>query len=295
MARNAFAATLTSSAVAKSVTTSGTSRSSVAARSKTPLCAAYSMPLAQSVLHADHDPVRAAARPRPRSPPAGTPGSRPPRPASAGSVCLATSCSTHSAVPTGTVDLPTISALRVQVPGQVGDRRLDVGQVGAHAVAALRRAHADEVHVAEVGDLLVRGGEAQPAGGQVRAQQLVQAGLVERHLAAGQLGDLRPRRRRSRAPRSRARRSRSRTSRRGSRCRGTSAAAAPRRTAAVTSGNAVADCWVGYGIVTPVTPLTSRLGGVHRLTISREPCEDSVRTLRVSNMAAGAESGGHTR
>jgi hypothetical protein len=43
VARNAFAATLTSSAVAKSVTTSGTSRSSVAARSKTPLCAAYSM------------------------------------------------------------------------------------------------------------------------------------------------------------------------------------------------------------------------------------------------------------
>lgn len=40
VARKAFAATLTSSAVAKSVTTRGTSRSSVAARSKTPLWAA---------------------------------------------------------------------------------------------------------------------------------------------------------------------------------------------------------------------------------------------------------------
>lgn len=29
-------------------------------------------------------------------------------------MCLLTSCSTHSAVPTGTVDLPTISALRVR-------------------------------------------------------------------------------------------------------------------------------------------------------------------------------------
>ena len=37
----------------------------------------------------------------------------------------------------------------------------------------------------------VVGGEAQPAGGQVAAQQLVQPGLVDRHLAGGQLGDLR--------------------------------------------------------------------------------------------------------
>ncbi len=37
VARKAFAATLTSSAVAKSVTTTGTSRSSLRARSNTPL------------------------------------------------------------------------------------------------------------------------------------------------------------------------------------------------------------------------------------------------------------------
>ena len=33
---------------------------------------------------------------------------------SSAGACLPTSCSTHSAVPTGTVDLPTISALRVR-------------------------------------------------------------------------------------------------------------------------------------------------------------------------------------
>ncbi len=143
----------------------------------------------------------------------------------------ATSCSIHSAVPTGTVDLPTMSALRLQVRGEVGDRALDVGQVGGHAVGPLRGAHADEVDVAEVGDLLVGGGEAQPAGRQVLAQQLVQAGLVERHLAARTAWRSSARRCRSRAPRSPVRRSRSRRSRRGSRCRGRSAAAVARRRA----------------------------------------------------------------
>src|SRR6266508_2068080 len=44
VARNALAATFTSSAVAKSVTTTGTSRSSVSARSNTPMCADERLP-----------------------------------------------------------------------------------------------------------------------------------------------------------------------------------------------------------------------------------------------------------
>ena len=106
-----------------------------------------------------------------------------------------------------------------QMRHQRGDRRLHVAQVGAQAVAALRGADADEVHVAELGRLAVVGGEAQPPGGQVAAQHLVQAGLVDGHLAGGRAWRSWLRRRRSRAPRSRARRSRWRRSRRGSPCR----------------------------------------------------------------------------
>jgi hypothetical protein len=68
---------------------------------------------------------------------------------------------------------------------------LHIGQVGGHAVGPLRSADADEVDVAELGGVLDRRGEAQAAGGQVLAQQLVQPGLVERHLAGAQLVDLR--------------------------------------------------------------------------------------------------------
>jgi hypothetical protein len=78
-----------------------------------------------------------------------------------------------------------------EVLREVGDGCLDVLQVGAHAVGALRGAHADEVHVGEVGGLGVGGAEPQPPGRQVAAQQLVEPGLVERHGTAGQLGDLR--------------------------------------------------------------------------------------------------------
>ena len=117
-----------------------------------------------------------------------------------------------------------------QVRREAGDGRLDVGQVGAHAVGPLRGADADEVDVAELGGLGDVGGEAQPAGGQVAPQQLVEAGLVERHLAGRPAWRSCPRRRRSRGPRSRVRRSRWRTSRRGSRCRGRSAGGGGRPT-----------------------------------------------------------------
>ena len=43
---------------------------------------------------------------------------------------------------------------------------------------------------ANVGGLVVVGGEAQPAGGEVVAQHLSQTGLVERDVAGRELGDL---------------------------------------------------------------------------------------------------------
>src|SRR5690349_4737773 len=107
VARNAFAATLTSSAVAKSVTTSGTSRSSVTARSKTPLCAAASTSLA----HSERTPATIRLGRSTSStayPSCRNSGDQATSTPSVGSASLATSCSTQAAVPTGTVDLPTI-------------------------------------------------------------------------------------------------------------------------------------------------------------------------------------------
>jgi len=77
-----------------------------------------------------------------------------------------------------------------QVRRQVGHGALHVREVRGHAVGALRGADADEVDVAELGNLGIRGGEPQPTGRQVLAEQLVEAGLVERNVTAGQLGDL---------------------------------------------------------------------------------------------------------
>ena len=112
VARNALAATFTSSAVAKSVTTTGTSRSSFCARSNTPLCAAYSRPCAHSLrtpkITRLGRSTSSTANPSWRN--SGLHATS--TPASAG-LNRCTSSSTHSAVPTGTVDLPTIRALRV--------------------------------------------------------------------------------------------------------------------------------------------------------------------------------------
>ena len=80
--------------------------------------------------------------------------------------------------------------LAAQVRRQAGDRRLDVRQVGAHAVGALGGADADEVDVTEVGGLLDVGGEPQPAGGEV-ARAAARRGRARGSAPAGvQLRDL---------------------------------------------------------------------------------------------------------
>ena len=68
--------------------------------------------------------------------------------------------------------------------------RIDVGQVGGVLALLLRSAHADEVHLAERARLGERGAEPQPAGRELFDEQLLEAGLVERHLAPLQPVDL---------------------------------------------------------------------------------------------------------
>ena len=67
---------------------------------------------------------------------------------------------------------------------------MHVAQVGAVFALLLRGSDAKEMHVGEVGGLVVVGGEAQPAGSEVVAQHLSQTGLVERDVAGRELGDL---------------------------------------------------------------------------------------------------------
>ena len=131
VARNAFAATLTSSAVARS------GHAGMPARER------LGVDLAQRVLRR----ARRAGRrtragpgpgcPGPRSPRAGTRGSRPgrpqrppaPRPAIRGQ-------QRRAPCPTGTVDLPTIRQRRAQVRGQRADGGVDVAQVGGSRPAS---------------------------------------------------------------------------------------------------------------------------------------------------------------
>jgi len=54
----------------------------------------------------------------------------------------------------------------------------------------LRRADAEEVDVAELGNLVIGRREPQATGREVLAEQGLEARLVERHLAVGQLGNL---------------------------------------------------------------------------------------------------------
>ena len=58
---------------------------------------------------------------------------------------------------------------------------MEVAEVGAHAVGALRGAQAQEVHLG-VGEIRVVGGEAQVPGLDAAAQDLLEAGLVEGRL-----------------------------------------------------------------------------------------------------------------
>ncbi len=67
---------------------------------------------------------------------------------------------------------------------------MHVTQIGAVLAPFLRRADAQEMHVGELGRHVVVGGEPKPALGKVFGQQCAQAGLVERDVAAGELGHL---------------------------------------------------------------------------------------------------------
>jgi hypothetical protein len=74
--------------------------------------------------------------------------------------------------------------------GQVRQQRLrgrgEIGEVGGVGRFVLGRSHAQEVHLRAPGVGRPRG-EGQPARGEAILQQLLQAGLVERRHAAGQL------------------------------------------------------------------------------------------------------------
>ena len=70
------------------------------------------------------------------------------------------------------------------------DHGVHVAQVGAVFALLLRGSDAEEVHVGELGRLVVVGGEPQPAGSEVVAQHLPQARLVERNVAGREFGDL---------------------------------------------------------------------------------------------------------
>ena len=65
-----------------------------------------------------------------------------------------------------------------------------MAQIGAVFALLLWGSDAEEVHVGELGGGVVVGREVQPAGGEVVAQHLSQAGLVERNVARRELGDL---------------------------------------------------------------------------------------------------------
>ena len=179
VARNALAATLTSSAVGRSVTRNGT-----------PAASGRGVHLAQQGL----GPLR------------GDPGHDPVRLHGVGhGVALAQELGVPGQLGRGADRGEPGQALGQQRggadrdrgfpddqagPGQPGrqglDARLQVRQVGRGGVGPLRGAHAHEVDVTELRDLGVAGGEAQPARVQAAAQQVLEAGLVERQAARGQ-------------------------------------------------------------------------------------------------------------
>ena len=119
VARNAFAATLTSCAVAKSVTTSGTP---VVDERRVDLAHASCSPRSPTRRRTRAGPD--AACPRSPSPRAGTPGSRRARrPAPAGALLVEVRARCRSAVPTGTVDLPDDDRLAAQKRRECRRRR----------------------------------------------------------------------------------------------------------------------------------------------------------------------------
>ena len=78
----------------------------------------------------------------------------------------------------------------VERRGDLARRGVDVGQVGVAVAAPRRRADRDEDRVGLGHRALQIGGEAQPPRAHVGGDQIVEAGLVDRHLAALQRRDL---------------------------------------------------------------------------------------------------------
>jgi hypothetical protein len=102
--------------------------------------------------------------------------------------------STRRPVPTGTVDLVTTTVRFAPVAGQrrgdLGGGGEDIGEIGVAVAAPRRRADGDEHRLGAVERRLEVGGEGEPAGRLVDRDELVEARLVDRHLAALQPRDL---------------------------------------------------------------------------------------------------------
>ena len=185
VARNELAATLTSSDVARSVTTTGTAGLEHRPEHLAQRSSARADPTPKTIR--DGRSVSSIAWPSRRN--SGFHASSASAPPGARSWSSRVS---RSAVPTGTVDLPTTRQGRVRYGARPVTTDLDVAEVRAVRARQLRGAGADEVDVAELGRRRQVGGEPEPARVQGLAQELGQAGLVERHAAGGQRVDLRP-------------------------------------------------------------------------------------------------------
>ena len=182
VARNAFAATLTSSAVSRSMTSSGVPAASGARYTS------RSRALGPVAGHAEHDAVGRQAvldrEPLPQE-------LRIPGHVDSGAGRRDGPHPGHHLPGRADRDgrLPHDQARRGQVRGERLGRAVDGAEVGLAALA-LGRSHAQEVEIAERADLSERHGEPEPACIEVLPQQRFQAGFEERDLAAGGLRDL---------------------------------------------------------------------------------------------------------
>ena len=96
--------------------------------------------------------------------------------------------SISSPVPTGTVDFVTTTAAPERTGAISRTASIDEAQIGVTVAAARRRAHRDE-HGLGVGRALRFRGEFEPALAEVRFDEVGQAGLEDRNLAAVERGD----------------------------------------------------------------------------------------------------------
>ncbi len=173
VARNAFALTLTSSAVAKSVTRRGIPPGQ---RDRVDLIEELSGTLAIAApAHPEHESIRGQGCPAPRTPSRRNSGFQA---TWADGWAAATSASRRAAVPTGTVDLPTTSDPLLQMGDQGGDGRIHVAQIGGTGSVHLRGADGQEVHPGGCGVGEVAR-ETQPTARERVAEEGLEARLEE--------------------------------------------------------------------------------------------------------------------